>query len=280
MRGKERIRITEAKLRYLYEERLLNPYEIAEILGCSEATIRRRLNCCDIKRRSRSEAKTQYPKKDFSGDLLEKAYLIGFRHGDLTVRKVESSPESQTIEVLCSTSRTEQIELIQRLFAPYGHVQTSSQANGEINIQCYLNMTFAFLLPKQDNIDDWILQSNDYFIPFLTGYIDADGCIGVDSSNNAAYVRIAGYNVNILHQIYQKFQQLDILGPPPRVCNKKGTRVASGRYLLNQDYWYLAVNRKLSLHRLFTMIDPFLKHAKRRRDMRRAWANIKARGLS
>jgi len=45
-------------------------------------------------------------------------------------------------------------------------------------------------------------------------------------------------------------------------------------------YWYLAVNRKLSLHRLFTMIDPFLKHAKRRRDMRRAWANIKARGLS
>src|SRR5205823_9762542 len=40
-----------------------------------------------------------------------------------------------------------------------------------------LNMTFEFLLPKQDAVPEWILESDEPFFAFLAGYVDAEGYV-------------------------------------------------------------------------------------------------------
>ena len=61
--------------------------DIATRYGCSDVTIRNKLIACNIPRRNPGRKKFKYPKKPFSNDMIEKAYLIGFRIGDLNVFK-------------------------------------------------------------------------------------------------------------------------------------------------------------------------------------------------
>lgn len=69
----------------LYWRKQLSTLEIAELFNCNKETIRKRLMEFDIVRKSASIARMRYKKYNFSGDLIEKAYLIGFRLGDLNV---------------------------------------------------------------------------------------------------------------------------------------------------------------------------------------------------
>lgn len=83
----------------LYQKQKLSETKTAEKLGCSRHSIETRMHLYGIKPRSYREANTKYPKSDFSGDLVEKAYLIGFRLGDLSVDK-----RKYLIHVGCSTT--------------------------------------------------------------------------------------------------------------------------------------------------------------------------------
>lgn len=47
----------------------------------------------------------------------------------------------------------------------------------------------------------------------------------------------------------------------------------------SKDYWELVVNRKVSLNQLCELLEPYLKHVKRRADMYAVWANVIERGL-
>jgi hypothetical protein len=42
----------------------------------------------------------------------------------------------------------------------------------------------------------------------------------------------------------------------------------------NRDLWRFGVSSKSSLNRLFALLDPHLRHGRRRRDMLRAWAVV------
>jgi hypothetical protein len=57
---------------------------IAAAYGCSLTTIWRKLKAAGIETRPGGGAPL-YARADFSGDLVEMAYLIGFRLGDLHV---------------------------------------------------------------------------------------------------------------------------------------------------------------------------------------------------
>jgi len=80
-----RIHIPENELRRLYEDEELSVKEIARRLGYDERTVRRNMKRYGIPIRTTAEtaaiAARGYPKHDFSGDLKEKAYLLGFRLG-------------------------------------------------------------------------------------------------------------------------------------------------------------------------------------------------------
>lgn len=157
----------------LYVDEGLSTFAVAARLGCSDRTVIRRLESAGIKRRE-DGSDPQYVRSDFSGDLAEMAYLIGFRIGDLHVDR----EGRRTIVVKCTSSRTEQIGLFRQLFEPYGHVYTdeaglAGRKRQSVGMEVRLNLSFEFLLPKPNTMPEWVLANDDAFFAFFAGYIDA-----------------------------------------------------------------------------------------------------------
>ncbi|MBL7055682.1 hypothetical protein ISS07_02095 [Candidatus Woesearchaeota archaeon] len=254
--------ITKEDLDYLYHVKKWPFSKIAHKFSCTPTIIFRRMKEFGIDVRTVSEANTIYAKNDFSGNLIEKAYLIGFRLGDLNVRQPGS-----LIQVKSSTTKQEQVELFKKLFQRYGHVRVS-KSNLCYNHQVGLNKSFEFLTPKKDNIEEWILESDDFFVAFLAGYVDAEGNIGVYSKQ--ARFKIKTYDKFILRLIYQKLNQMQI--------NAKfslDSPMKKGKH--NKDLWCVSVNKKQSLYQLFNILKPHIKHAKRFKDLTIAESNVQER---
>lgn len=276
-----RLNIPKNRLKFLYENKRKTSSQLAKNYSCSFKTILNRLREYNIKIRDISEAHIKYPKKDFSGNLIEKAYLIGFRIGDLHVRRYEKN--GKIISVECASTHLEQIELIRNLFKKYGYVRiNSSRERKIIGVQCALNPTFGFLLKKEDRIEPWILPKDNLFFAFLAGYIDAEGDIGV-YSKNVASLRIGTYDRNILSQIQSK---LLIKGIESRLIldKPKGSKVnlskedrfrySNREYKTNHDFWRLAVYKKKALLKLFNRIAPYLRHSRMKNGLLEARKNI------
>jgi hypothetical protein len=271
--------LDEDKIERLYAAGLTLD-EIAKRFDVHGDAIGRRLKARGVPLRHRHDYEP-YPRKDFSGDPLEKAYLLGFRQGDLHVR-----PTSISVEVSTSTTKTEQINLFQGLFSQYSRVRVvpfQDKHCSNHSLACCLNMSFDFLIPKHDSVPAWILrpiQAGDLqpFIAFLAGYTDAEGSFFVRGAGDSGFT-LASYDVNVLRQIQSVFNDyLDISCPPVRLGALRGRSIAN-QYSSNKDLWHLGVYRKASLDRICELLEPHLKHAKRRKDMHAVWANVKARGI-
>src|SRR3989344_3697806 len=133
-------------LKKLYVKERLSSWKIERKYGFSRSTIHRHLRKCNLIR-SRAEAHRRYTRRNFDGDSIDKAYLIGFRIGDLRVRKVWENGE--TISVDCGTTKTEQISLIKSLFNGYGRIwikRIKSRTDDCYQIEVLLNESFSFLL--------------------------------------------------------------------------------------------------------------------------------------
>jgi transposase-like protein len=262
------------ELRRLYVEDGLSMTALAERCGCSLTTMWRKLKAAGIESRP-AISLPQYARRDFSGDQIEKAYLIGFRLGDLNVEL-----EGSTIVVKCTSTRAEQIVLFRQLFEAYGHVYTDEatiarRKRQSIGMIARLNRTFDFLLPKQDAVPNWILTIDETFFAFFAGYVDAEGYF------HAYYVQkqpkpqgrleIRSYDVGLLSQLQGGLCDRGIACPPVRLRVRAGYTNRAG-VRSNRDLWGLGIHRKDSLRRLFAKIEPHLKHAKRRRDMYAALA--------
>jgi hypothetical protein len=164
------------ELRRLYEQGLTMT-AIAAQVGCSLTTVWHKLTGAGVVARP---AAAVHARADFSGDLAEQAYLVGFRQGDLHVVWESAS----TVVVKCTSTRVEQVELFRALFERYGHVITDEatlarRARQSIGMEVRLNRSFAFLVPKADALPDWVSRSDEAFFAFLAGYIDAEGYIKV-----------------------------------------------------------------------------------------------------
>jgi hypothetical protein len=215
----------------------------------------------------------RYARADFSGDSCEKAYLLGFRIGDLHV-----APQAHSVVIKCTSTRPEQIELFKLLFERYGHVYTDEATMARrrrqtIGMSVWLNRTFDFLLPKEDRVPDWVLKHDDTFFAFLAGYMDAEGYINtyLPRGYRTPQVRIEvrSYDYVLLNRLASGLNARGIICPPARLrvkagyVNKYGVRS-------NRPLWGLGVCRHASLRALFERIEPYLRHPRRRRDMLRA----------
>lgn len=262
--------ISYSDLRKLYIDKKLSSRKIAKIYNCAYSTIDRKIKGYDFKIRNLAQAHIIYPRRSFSGNLLEKAYLIGFSMGDLRVRKIYKN--SETIVIDCGSTKAQQIKLISDLFKPYGRVWVSkTNKKGKRQIQAQLDLSFKFLLNLDSNIDYWILNNKDYFSAFLAGFTDAEGSFYISSGK--AFYSLGNYDKKILSQIYKKLIELGVYCSKPRSDNKKGYEDKQG-YKRKHNYWSLYVSRKRALMRLFELFGHYLKHAKRRMDMGEAKRNI------
>jgi intein-encoded DNA endonuclease-like protein len=276
------INIPKKDLKKLYLEKKMSSPEIARKFKYSPGLVRNRLREYKIPIRSLQEAlllsnTPKYPRHNFSGSLEEKAYLIGFRRGDLYVYR----DSQRSVIVSMESSKVAQIKLFENLFSKYGHIWRSkpvwrkgkfNRKYRKISVQCYLNNTFEFLVEKKDLIEPWILKNKKYFAAFLAGYADAEGsfCIYNGCDGNFS---IRSQDKNILHQIRTELIELGILCRPTQIARKKGTKDIEGT-ISNEDIWGLWIYRKNALLKLFDLINPYLKHADKRRRMEIVKNNI------
>jgi hypothetical protein len=264
--GRPKSIIDRDVLEKLYVGEKMSPKQIAIQVGCNRQTIINHLRLHRIRVRTKGEgtalAKIVHRRTDFSGDQIEKAYLIGFRTGDLTVDLV--NPNGQTIRASCASTRPEQITLIKNLFEKYGGIILNGPyKNNRVFIQCMLNMTFDFLLPKSDNIPGWIMEKDETFWAFLGGYADAEAHIGI--SGNKASFRLATADSNILKTIYDRLAQFGIKCPKPYLWLQSGY-TNKNNVTNRKDIWRLGVYSTESVTLLLDTLLPFLQHQKRQRD--------------
>ena len=132
----------------------------------------------------------RYKKSNFSGDLKEKAYILGLVTGDLHTRK-----HCRQILTELTTTHPSMINLFCNIFQKYGTPKRYIKYNRITNryewkIYVLLNSSFDFMLQKELNIN------NEYFYDFLAGFFDCEGCLFL--YNNHSYVGLSFllYNSN------------------------------------------------------------------------------------
>lgn len=268
-----KLEIPKEKLFEFYINQRLSSRKIAKSYRCVYSTIDRKIREYGFPIRTLANAHIVTLRKPFSGNKTEKAYLLGFAIGDLRVRKMYKN--SETILIDCGSTKKEQIKLVKSLFKHYGRIWISKPTNaGKTHIECSVDLSFNFLLENDHKIPKWILRRKKFFAGFLSGFTDAEGSIFI-SKGKATY-SLGNYNYHLLNQIYVQLIKLGIKLKLPRRGTLKGYKDRQG-YRRKADYWTLAIHRKSSLLKLFNLISPHLKHAKRKNDVKKAIRNIKER---
>lgn len=267
--GVKRVELGKEFLYELYILNKLSTWQIEKLIDIPRGTIYRKLIEFDINIRDRSDSHLIYPRKNFSGDLIEKAYLIGFRIGDLRARKMYNA--GKTISLACSSTIYEQIELIEKIFGDYGRVWVKRSPNVS-HVEVFLDMSFDFLLPKKT--PDWIFNNEKHFYSFLSGFIDAEGHIGV--YRGMAKFGLGNYDSELLFLIHKKLNFYGVKCGFPKSDNRMGKKNNQG-YKYNHNYWQLNINRMNDLDKLFGKISPHIKHANKIKDLNRAIENINNR---
>lgn len=256
----------------MYLGQKLNPQKIGEKLGCSFATIRNRLKEFGIPLRSPSVARQRFEKFDFSGDPVEAAYLLGFRIGDLNVY-VPNVRTSNTVVVRCHTTDNPQVELMREVFSKYGAVRVSKSVHG-YNVNCFLNRTFDFLLPKR--MSEGIGNDNQIAAAFIAGYVDAEGNFIVNQGR--ARFKMDSYDREVLswthgwlrgNGIRSMFRQIGKKGDTQMIRGKQGS--------YHGDLWRINVNEAQSLKKFIMLLLPYLRHSRRIQQVQEMLDNIETR---
>lgn len=271
---RKRIEIPEKDLKKLYYKEKKSKYKIGDIYSCSFKTVLNRMREYEMKPLSRSIIQSKYEKKDFSGNKTEKAYILGFRIGDLNVYKTVK--HSEVVIARCNTTNIEQAKLLEKMFSKYGKVSYKEKEEKAYNVNCLLNSSFDFLLPKEDSVENWITKNNKYSASFAAGYIDAEGNIGV--YDGRARFKVDSYDKNIIFWMYEWFLRNKILCPKPQKIGDKGQIYDKIKgYKYNKDLWRIRVSSQESLKKLFILIKPFVKHKKRKGDLIKCIKNLNER---
>jgi len=267
------VRIKKSVLTTLYYKNKLTQKQIAKKLNTHHIYVSKLMKDYGLKTRSADFYHTKYKKHNFSNDLNEKAYLVGFKLGDLYAKLL---PSKKLISVGTTSTKIEQIHLFKKLFKKYGNVWISKVRNdGNRVFTVILNRSFNFLLLKKDFVPKWISKNKKQFLSFLAGYTDAEGAISI-AKNNVASFTLASYDKNILWYIYKGLLKIGIVCKPPKIRVKKGHRKNDG-IIYRQNYWYIYISKKASLLKLLILLKPLLKHSKRLRDLKKAEKNITKR---
>jgi len=253
----------------LYINKKLSTWEIEKKYDYGRGTVYRKLKEYGIKIRSRAESHIIYPRKNFNGNLTEKAYLIGFRIGDLRARKIWEN--SETINVDCGSTKPKQIKLIKKLFESYTSVWISKPNNkNKRQIEVKLNLSFSFLLNK--NVDSWILENKNYFFSFLAGFSDAEGSFYISKRKSACY-GLGNYDSKLLFLIKDTLNSYGINTIGPYECNTS-KYIGKDGYGHNQNYWTLSITKKSELLNFIQTIQPYLKHEDKIKALNRCRNNI------
>lgn len=268
--GRMKIILNKKLLNELYIDRNLTPDEIGRRFKCSFKTVRNRLQEFGIPFKSPAFARMRYKKSDCTVNPMVKAYMVGFRIGDLNV--YNRGEKSETIVVRCHTTHKVQVSVIKSLFNSFGRV-TISPRGQHYTVNCFLNRSFEFLLFKDERAWEWIKKDDVLIRSFVAGYSDAEGNFIINQKRGR--FKIDSYDFSILEFIYSWMLRSGIHAKF-RCIRKKGPSWAK-QPSLNNDLWRLNVNSATALERFVNSILPFLRHANRIRGAKECLKNIVSR---
>jgi len=267
--AREKILLRKDEVSRLYVKRRLSTQRVADLLSCSQGTIINRLREWGVKARGKAQMRIQYEKKPFSGDQCEKAYLLGFRLGDLNVYKPKGN--SKILVVRCHTTIQEQARLIKSLFEKYGGVKICNSLKNGFTINCFVDDSFQFLYSK--NLPSWVFKDRITAISFIAGYTDAEGSFGLNQGKGR--FKMDAYDYEILREINSFLARNKILTKFYCIARKDTFSVSNG--IWNDNLWRLNVNVAGSLEEFIITILPYLKHKARIKDAKRVLNNIYTR---
>lgn len=164
---------------------------IARKFGVSPSTVRLHLMRSEIELRDRMEAciraSTKYPKRPFSGDALEGAYLCGFIE-DCHLRK-----SGRLLEVSTTTTHPSMETLFRRLFQNYGNIYRVASFDHlhlyyRFQFATYLEPSFESVLRKGSSLPPNLAKEagNPLLLEYLAGLVDAEGGIRLYRSGKMA----------------------------------------------------------------------------------------------
>lgn len=243
----------------LYINQKLSISKIAQKLDLSYRRVWNLLKRYGIKTRSISETSTKYPKTSFSGDLKEKAYMIGLRASDLSARK-----SSNLIEIRLATTHRLFIEVFKELFEKYSHISETLWYNQKtketiIRLSCLLDKSFDFILEKPQKIPQWILSDTEIFFYYLAGYVDGDGywSIRLELKKYVSFkFGIDTMDKELLQQINKKLEDLGFFSKFGLKCKKEG----GDSKLYRKDIYYVTLSRRSDVIKLGRILLPLSRH--------------------
>jgi len=256
---------TSEALRRLYFRDRLSIRQTASVIGMSyQGTRKRLLKVGPL--RSKSEGRMKYPRRPFSGEPSERAYLLGLRAGDINAWRKSLN----TVEVRVSTTHPAMSRLFARAFSKYGHLMRFAEPAylpGHFRWQskAHLDTTFEFLVLKPREVPD----GTEEFFRFLGGYSDSECCWSVFPRRNRIGISWA-IETQDAHLVRQVALRLKANGFHPllywKAAKKSGTKnqMPHGRIFK----YTLALRRTDEVVALAHRLMPFSMHAEKITKMR------------
>ncbi|MBL7206003.1 MAG: IS1 family transposase [Candidatus Aenigmarchaeota archaeon] len=253
-------KVSKKILKNLYWKEGYSLSRIGKIVGMSYSGVAYYMKKFGIRRRP-SDTRN-YPKFNFSGNLIEKSYMLGFRAGDLYSKR-----KCNNIKIETTSSKEIFLDLFHEIFEKYGIVRAyerkGSLTKKTFKMHCYLNNSFNFLLRKPLRIPKWIIKNNKCFFSFFGGYSDAEGSWVItnhkyrDSINKDSMFCMRSCDKDIMHQIHDGLTKNN-LKSNLYLERKKGTCTNIGKY--KSDLYKICLYGKNAL-KLAALTLPFSRYA-------------------
>lgn len=271
--GRTKINLDKGTLHRLYLSENLSPAKIGAIFGCSFKTVRNRLEEFEIPFKDPALARLRSKRRGFDGSKETRAYMVGFRLGDLNVYR--PSERSLTVVVRGHTTQDDQVSIMKGLFSDFGRV-TVSLNKGHYHVNCFLDNSFLFLLPKNLSAWEWIKKSDTAVAAaFIAGYVDAEANFILNQGR--ARFKIDSYDDEILEWMSEWLTSHGIENSY-RIIYQIGD-TWKGKSPINKNLWRLNINEMESLLKFIDIMVPLLRHKKRIRDMLVCKSNIESRQI-
>jgi hypothetical protein len=154
------------------------------------------------------EAVTKHRKRPFSGDLCEKAYLLGFARGDLYVTR-----HGRAIRVKTATTHPAMADLFVSLFSKYGHVymypKKAPFVTYEWSMDSDLDESFRFLERFSQEVPDWVKNNKSLFIGYFSGLFDAEGSILLHTGNFYGFeIYLTNSDLQLLEEVQSALKRI------------------------------------------------------------------------
>jgi len=151
-----------------------------------------------------------HPRTPFSGDPLEKAYLLGFARGDLWI-----TTHGRAVRAKAGSTHPAFVQLFRELFGHYGPIylypKQAKLTRYEWSMDADLHESFRFLLDRDRETFQQLMSDAPCFLSYLAGFFDAEGSIYYHRKGpgGAFELSITNMDFELLQALSRQLQRFD-----------------------------------------------------------------------